>query len=64
MLQKSGVKFNYLGAEEPYPGMFLHELGYAKEFKEYAETVYNLLIDGSESPCPINTSIFFLSFLP
>ncbi|AGO60195.1 (Fe-S)-binding protein [Ferroplasma acidarmanus] len=43
MLQKSGVKFNYLGAEEPYPGMFLHELGYAKEFKEYAETVYNLL---------------------
>ncbi len=43
MLQKSGVKFNYLGAEEPYPGMFLHELGYEKEFIEYAEKLYKLL---------------------
>ncbi len=43
MLQQSGVKFNYLGTEEPYPGMFLHELGYENEFRNYAEKIYALL---------------------
>jgi len=43
MLQQSGVKFSYLGADEPYPGMFLHELGYESEFKNYAEKIYALL---------------------
>lgn len=44
LLQKSGVKFGYLGTEEPYPGMFLYDLGYIDEFREYAERVYALLV--------------------
>ena len=35
LLKKSGIKLKYLRSEEPYPGTFLHDLGYKTEFKEY-----------------------------
>ncbi|MEM0139172.1 MAG: (Fe-S)-binding protein [Ferroplasma sp.] len=41
MLKESGIKFGYLGVDEPYPGMFLHDLGYQKEFTAYARKVYS-----------------------
>lgn len=43
LLQKSGISMNYLGADEPYPGTFLYDLGYLEEFKEYARRVYEML---------------------
>jgi Fe-S oxidoreductase len=43
LLKKSGIKFGYLGPEEPYPGMFLYDLGYISEFKEYANNVYTYM---------------------
>ncbi len=47
ILKKSGIKFGYLGENEPYPGMFLYDLGYMKEFHDYANNVYkNLLSEG------------------
>lgn len=42
LLRVAGIKFNYLGSEEPYPGTFLHDLGYINEFKEYALKVTKL----------------------
>lgn len=39
LLSISGVQFRYLGKEEPYPGTFLYDLGYMKEFSEYANRV-------------------------
>ncbi len=42
LLNEAGIQFTYLGAEEPYPGTFLHDLGYIKEFKEYASKVTQL----------------------
>ncbi|WMT50395.1 MAG: (Fe-S)-binding protein [Ferroplasma sp.] len=43
MLKKSGVEFGYLGENEPYPGMFLYDLGYTDDFREYARKFYNFL---------------------
>jgi Fe-S oxidoreductase len=43
LLKKSGVRFNYLKEDEPYPGMFLYDLGYIDELKEYARKVYSIL---------------------
>lgn len=43
LLRKSGVSFNYLGKEEPYPGTFIYDLGYTNEFAEYAKRVTSLL---------------------
>lgn len=43
ILEKSGVSFNYMGPEEPYPGTFLHDLGYEREFTEYARRVASML---------------------
>lgn len=43
LLQMSGVKFNYLGEEEPYPGTFIYDLGYLSEFRSYANRVYTIL---------------------
>ncbi|WP_337860029.1 (Fe-S)-binding protein [Ferroplasma sp.] len=45
LLKKSGVKFGYLGSEEPYPGMFLYDLGYIEEFREYAKRVYGYMAE-------------------
>jgi glycolate oxidase iron-sulfur subunit len=42
LLTDAGVQFTYLGAEEPYPGTFLHDLGYVNEFKQYALKVTKL----------------------
>ncbi len=42
LLKASNVKFNYLGKEEPYPGTFIHDLGYEKEFREYASFLTEL----------------------
>lgn len=39
LLSRSGVHFRYLGKDEPYPGTFLYDLGYMKEFAEYARQV-------------------------
>lgn len=39
LLQGSGVSFGYLGQDEPYSGTFLNDLGYMREFREYAERV-------------------------
>ena len=43
ILKKSGIKFDYLGSEEPYPGMFLYDLGYINEFKKYSKNIYKSL---------------------
>lgn len=43
LLQSSGISMHYLGANEPYPGTFLYDLGYLKEFKDYARRVYQVL---------------------
>ncbi len=42
LLKKAGLKFDYLGREEPYPGTFLHDLGYTELFGEYAKTVTDI----------------------
>lgn len=42
LLKSAGVKFKYLGDDEPYPGSFLFELGYIDEFVEYGKKLKNL----------------------
>ena len=42
LLSNSGVKLSYLGADEPYPGTFINDLGYTQEFKSYASRVTEL----------------------
>ncbi|MGC8622052.1 MAG: (Fe-S)-binding protein [Caldisphaera sp.] len=42
LLKYSGLKFSYLGNDEPYPGTMIFDLGYVKEFKIYAEEVTKL----------------------
>lgn len=39
LLRRSGIRFGYLGKEEPYPGTFIHDLGYVSEFAKYAAMV-------------------------
>ena len=36
LLKDSGISFSYMGTDEPYPGTFINDLGYKKEFLEYA----------------------------
>ncbi len=43
ILRKNGVKFSYLREEEPYPGTFIYDLGFEDEFKEYAQSVVDIL---------------------
>lgn len=45
LLRKSGISFNYLGKEEPYPGTFIYDLGYLDLFREYAGKVAKILRD-------------------
>lgn len=40
LLKDEGISFSYLGKDEPYPGTFLYDLGYEKEFAEYAHDIY------------------------
>ncbi len=42
LLRASGIRFSYLGANEPYPGTLLYDMGYVKEFSEYANRVYSM----------------------
>jgi len=42
LLKAAGVKFGYLGEDEPYPGTLLLDMGYVEEFRRYAEKVVNL----------------------
>ena len=42
LLKDSGIKFTYLHEEEPYPGTFIYDLGYEKEFSEYAKYLCDL----------------------
>ena len=42
LLRDSDIKFNYLQEEEPYPGTFIYDLGYEKEFSEYAKYLCDL----------------------
>jgi len=44
LLERSGVKFAYMGKDEPYPGTFLYDLGYLDEFREYANRIHGTLI--------------------
>ncbi len=37
LLRQSGISFSYMGEDEPYPGTFINDLGYRKEFIEYAQ---------------------------
>lgn len=39
LLAASGTSFNYLGKDEPYPGTFIHDLGYKELFRVYANKV-------------------------
>ncbi|WP_010916853.1 (Fe-S)-binding protein [Thermoplasma volcanium] len=41
-LKKAGIKFGYLGEEEPYPGTFIYDLGFMDDFVSYAQYVSNL----------------------
>ena len=43
LLRKSGITPWYLGEKEPYPGTFIHDLGYSGAFRRYAEKVHGLL---------------------
>ena len=43
LLRKAGITPWYLGEREPYPGTFIHDLGYKGVFKKYAEKVHGLL---------------------
>lgn len=42
LLREAGIKFNYLGKDEPYPGTFIYDLGYARKFSEYAKMVTDI----------------------
>lgn len=42
LLRASGAGFNYLGEEEPYPGTFIHDLGYRSNFMEYGRMVIDI----------------------
>lgn len=42
LLERSGLKFSYMGKEEPYSGTFLYDLGYVAEFREYANRIHNM----------------------
>jgi glycolate oxidase iron-sulfur subunit len=44
LLKSSGIKFRYLGKDEPYSGAFLYELGYLEEFIEYGKYIRDLFI--------------------
>lgn len=39
LLNASGVSHDYLREEEPYPGTLIYDLGYYREFSEYAKIV-------------------------
>ncbi len=43
LLRISGIRFSYLGEEEPYPGTFIYDLGYIEKFAKYANYVYSVL---------------------
>ncbi|MCL4340779.1 MAG: (Fe-S)-binding protein, partial [Candidatus Thermoplasmatota archaeon] len=43
LLKSSGVDFSYMGGSEPYPGTFIYDLGYLREFREYSAKVYGML---------------------
>lgn len=42
LLRQNGIEFGYLGKEEPYTGTFIYDLGFEREFREYAEYVSEL----------------------
>lgn len=42
LLTRSDITFSYLGEKEPYPGTFLFDLGYEKDFAHYAQQVTEL----------------------
>lgn len=42
LLITAGVRFKYLGEDEPYPGTFLFELGYIDDFIAYGKRLKNL----------------------
>lgn len=41
LLRASGLRFNYLGEAEPYPGTLTYELGYEDDFVKYGSQVVN-----------------------
>ncbi|MGC8593824.1 MAG: (Fe-S)-binding protein [Nitrososphaeria archaeon] len=43
LLENAGIKFSYLGKEEPYSGILLLEYGHADEFKKYAQEFVDYL---------------------
>ncbi|WP_175266757.1 hypothetical protein [Acidiplasma cupricumulans] len=43
LLNKSGISFDVLGYNEPYPGTLLYDYGYINDFKDYITGVYNIL---------------------
>lgn len=45
LLESSGLNVKYLGSNEPYPGTFIYDLGYADQFRIYAEKVTKILKD-------------------
>ena len=42
LLVSAGLKFNYLGEEEPYPGTFIYDLGYTDQFLEYGRRIIGI----------------------
>lgn len=42
LLVSAGLKFNYLGEDEPYPGTFIYDLGYKDKFLEYGRQVISI----------------------
>ena len=42
LLASAGLKFNYLGVDEPYPGTFIYDLGYRDKFLEYGRRIISI----------------------
>ncbi|MEM0130054.1 MAG: (Fe-S)-binding protein [Thermoplasmatales archaeon] len=42
LLISTGLRFNYLGKDEPYPGTFIYDLGYTALFKEYGRRIIEI----------------------
>ncbi len=43
LLKNNGIKFDFLGYNEPYPGTLLYDYGFIDEFLNYINYVYDLI---------------------
>jgi glycolate oxidase iron-sulfur subunit len=61
LLRSSGLRFNYLREDEPYPGTLMYDLGYVEEFARYGAEVADLFKDrGVETIVTVDPHTFDL----